>query len=289
MTRVARVVGIGGGHGLATTLRAARTYADEITAIVSVADDGGSSGRLRATTGLPAMGDLRRCLTTLAGPSDAWARSLERRFHGGPLDGHPLGNLVLTALAEELGDLSAAVAAVAAQLDLRATVLPTTDVAVTLVADTEAGHVVGQVAVQSTSGIKRVALEPEDPPPAAGVVAAIGGADQIVIGPGSLFTSVLAALAVPAVRRAVARSSAQRVYVCNLRTEPPETAGFDVAAHLAALRNHDVAIDVVLCDPRALPRGAVDAEVVELPLVRGSSAAHDPDLLGSALASLMRD
>jgi uncharacterized cofD-like protein len=119
------------------------------------------------------------------------------------------------------------------------------------------------------------------------VTAAIGGADQIVIGPGSLFTSVLAALAVPAVRAAVGRSSGQRVYVCNLRTQPPETDGYDVAAHVAALRDHEVAIDVVLCHPGALPTGSVDVEVVELPLVRGSAGVHDPELLGSALASVL--
>jgi len=282
-----KVVGIGGGHGLAITLRAAHRYADHVTAVVTVADDGGSSGRLRASTGLPAMGDLRHCLTALAAPADAWGRALERRFHGGDLDGHPLGNLVLTALAEELGDLSAAVAAVGAQLGLRATVLPATDVPVTLVADAEAGPVIGQVAVQASTGIKRVALEPSDPPPAAGVIAAIGGADQIVIGPGSLFTSVLAALAVPAVRGAVARSSGQRVYVCNLRTQPPETEGYDVAAHVAALREHDVEIDVVLCHPGALPLGVLDEEVIELPLVRGSAGVHDPELLGSALATVL--
>jgi uncharacterized cofD-like protein len=245
-----RVVGIGGGHGLAVTLRAAQQYADDVTAIVSVADDGGSSGRLRASTGLPAMGDLRVCLTALAAPDDSWARALEHRFHGGELDGHALGNLVLTALAEELGDLSAAVVAVASQLGLRATILLATDVAVTLVAESDAGPVVGQVAVHAANGIKRVALEPEDPPAGAGVVAAIEAADQIVIGPGSLYTSVL-----------------------------------------AALQEHDVPIDVVLCHPGAMPLGDVDASisgarVVELPVARGSSSVHDPELLGSALANI---
>jgi uncharacterized cofD-like protein len=280
------VVAVGGGHGLAVTLRAALRYADHVTAVVTVADDGGSSGRLRASTGLPAMGDLRRCLTALAGPDDSWGRALERRFHGGELDGHPLGNLVITALAEELGDLTAAVAALAVQLGLRATVLPATDMAVTLIAEADAGPIVGQVAVHASTGIKRVSLEPRDPPPAAGVVAAIGAADQILIGPGSLFTSVLAALAVPAVRQAVASSSSPRVYVCNLRTQPPETEGYDVAAHVAALRDHDVKVDVVLCHPGALPLGDVDATVVELPLARPASATHDPALLGAALATL---
>jgi uncharacterized cofD-like protein len=289
---VTNVVGIGGGHGLAVTMRAAQRYADHVTAVVSVADDGGSSGRLRASTGLPAMGDLRRCLTTLAEPDDSWARALERRFHGGELDGHPLGNLVLTALAEELGDLSAAVVAVASQLGLRATILPATDVAVTLVAEADAGPIVGQVAVHASTGIKRVALEPQDPPPGGGVVAAIEGADQILVGPGSLFTSVLAALAVPGVRDAVARSRGQRVYVCNLRAQPPETDGYDVAAHVAALREHDVEIDVVLCHPGALPLGNVGSEtfgtrVVEVPVALGSSAVHDPELLGTALATLI--
>jgi uncharacterized cofD-like protein len=234
------------------------------------------------------MGDLRVGLTALAAPDDSWGRALEHRFHGGELDGHALGNLVLTALADELGDLSAAVVAVASQLGLRATILPATDVAVTLVAESDAGPVIGQVAVHAANGIKRVALEPEDPPAGRSVVAAIDAADQIVIGPGSLYTSVLAALAVPDVRDAVARSRAQRVYVCNLRTQPPETDGYDVAAHVAALREHDVAIDVVLCHPGAMPLGDVDtsiagARVVELPVARGSSSVHDPELLGSAL------
>jgi uncharacterized cofD-like protein len=280
------VVGIGGGHGLAVTLRAAQRYADRVTAVVSVADDGGSSGKLRATTGLPAMGDVRRCLTTLAAPDDSWARALERRFHGGELDGHPLGNLVLTALAEELGGLSAAASAVAAQLGLRTAVLPATDVAVTLVAESDAGPVIGQVAVHASGGIKRVALEPQDPPPGAGVVDAIAAAGQILIGPGSLFTSVLAALAVPAVRDAVAASAARRVYVCNLRTQPPETEGYDVAKHIAALRDHDVDIDVVLCHPGALPLGDLDVDVVEAPVARGSSSVHDPELLAAALAAI---
>ena len=252
----ARVVGIGGGHGLAVTLLAATGYATELTAVVSVADDGGSSGRLREATGLPAMGDIRRCLSSLADPKSRLGEILEHRFEG-ELDGHAFGNLLIAALAERVG-FTLAIDEVTRLVAAPARIRPVTETPVVLVADTDAGPVRGQVAVQRCSDIKRVALEPADALPAPDVVEAIAGADQIVLGPGSLYTSVLAALALPAIREAVAGSAAQVVYVCNLRPQVPETSGYDVGAHVDALNHHGVEPDVVICHPDALPSGRVD-------------------------------
>jgi uncharacterized cofD-like protein len=281
----ARVVGIGGGHGLAVTLRAAQQYASELTAVVSVADDGGSSGRLREATGLPAMGDIRHCLSALADPTSRLGEILEHRFTG-ELDGHAFGNLLIAALADRLG-FTPAIDELSRLVGARARLRPVTETPVVLVADTDAGLVHGQVAVQRCGDIKRVALEPADAGPAPDVVDAMVASDQIVLGPGSLYTSVLAALALPAIREAVAASSAQVVYVCNLRPQVPETEGYDVAAHLDALEDHGVEPDVVLCHPGALPVEGVRVEVVSAGVARPHGLAHDPDLLAVALSALL--
>jgi uncharacterized cofD-like protein len=260
-----RVVAIGGGHGLSITLRAAATYADSLTAVVTVADDGGSSGRLREATGLPAMGDIRRCLSALA-ERPVLGEMFEHRFTE-ELNGHALGNLVITALAQRIG-FRAAIDELGRMLSVPARVLPATEEAVELVAVTGDGIVHGQVAIQQSTGIKRVSLEPSDPEADGDAVAAIEHADQIIVGPGSLFTSVLAALAVPGIRDAVAASTAPVVYVCNLRPQLPETGGFTTTAYLEALRDHGVVPDVVIADPA---------------LARADRRAHDPALLAQAL------
>jgi uncharacterized cofD-like protein len=280
-----RVVGVGGGHGLAVTLLAATSYATELTAVVTVADDGGSSGRLREATGLPAMGDIRRCLSSLADAKSRLGEILEHRFEG-ELDGHAFGNLLIAALAERVG-FTPAIDEVTRLVAAPARIRPVTETPVVLVADTDAGPVRGQVAVQRCSDIKRVALEPADALPAPDVVEAIAGADQIVLGPGSLYTSVLAALALPAIREAVAGSAAQVVYVSNLRPQVPETSGYDVGAHVDALNHHGVEPDVVICHPDALPSGHVDAEVVNTPVARPNGLAHDPVLLGETLWAVL--
>jgi len=260
-----KVVAIGGGHGLAVTLRAASTYAESLTAVVTVADDGGSSGRLRDVTGLPAMGDIRRCLSALADPP-VLGEMFEHRFTD-ELNGHALGNLVIVALAQRLG-FRAAIDELCRLLAVSARILPTTEELVTLVAVTGDGIVQGQVAVQHATGIKRVSLDPPDPKPDEDAVAAIGAADQIILGPGSLYTSVLAALAVPGIRDAVSRSTAPVVYVCNLRPQVPETDGFAPSAHVDALHDHGVEPDVVIADAG---------------LARPDGRAHDPALLARAL------
>ena len=265
-----RVVAIGGGHGLSVTLRAAATYATSLTAVVTVADDGGSSGRLREMTGLPAMGDIRRCLSALADPPEL-GEMFEHRFSD-ELHGHALGNLVIAALAQRVG-FRAAIDELGRLLAVPARVLPATEEPVALVATTDHGVVRGQVAIQQSSGIKRVTLEPADPKADVDAVAAIEIADQIVIGPGSLFTSVLAALAVPAIRDAVSGSAAPLVYVCNLRPQIPETDGFVPEAHVQALHDHGVDPDVVIADPG---------------LARADGRAHDPALLAQALLGSRR-
>jgi uncharacterized cofD-like protein len=284
------VVAIGGGHGLSQTLRAARRYAGQITAIVSVADDGGSSGRLRADLGIPAPGDIRRCLgALLPDPATPLAAALEHRFEAGALAGHAFGNLLIAALAAATGGFPEAVAETGRLLGALGLVLPATIGPVDLKASGDFGEVDGQVQIMATSGVRHLSLVPPDPEPAGGAVGALQRADQVVIGPGSLFTSVLAACCVPALRDAIASTKAQRVYVANLREQPPETAGYDVAKHVAALARHGVVIDVVLADSTALPMGAVcGVERVVLADVAGEGRiAHDAARLARELAALL--
>lgn len=288
------VVAIGGGHGLAVTLRAARRYAGTLAGIVSVADDGGSSGRLRNELGIIPPGDLRKCLVALADDTSDPARTLatafEYRFDADDPSGHALGNLVIAALAASTGDLLRALDDAAALLGCVGRVIPAAIEPVVLVAECGTGEVRGQTAVQRTTGILRVSLDPCDvgAPPEA--VAAIAHADQVLIGPGSLYTSVLAALAVPELTKALSNCAAQRVYVANLRPQSSETAGYDVAAHLAALRNHGVEIDVVVADTSVMAPGALDGSgvrVVTAPLAKANGLAHDPGRLADVLVDLV--
>jgi uncharacterized cofD-like protein len=289
------VVAVGGGHGLAATIRAARRYASLTTAVVATADDGGSTGRLRSAIDMPAPGDVRRCVEAMAGddgrPLNA---ALEHRFTGSDVEGHALGNLLLVALHAVTGDFVAAVDELSrlASVDPgTGRVLPATADPVVLRAEVDGGReVTGQVAITRTVGIDRVVVRPPDAtvPPAA--VEALLDADQVVLGPGSLFTSVLAAAVVDGVRDALKRSPGRMVYVCNVRAELAETRGYDVADHVAALRRHGIEPDVVLAQRGALPLGEAEAagvEVVEADLVRPNGLAHDPARLAAALAELV--
>jgi uncharacterized cofD-like protein len=282
-----RVVALGGGHGLAATLRAARQYGADVTAIVSVADDGGSSGRLREIFGVPPPGDLRKCLVALSSPS-VWSTAFEHRFDAGELEGHALGNLVIAGLAASTGDFLFAVEEAGRLVEASGTVLPATTVPVVLKADAAGGAVQGQVAVGQAERIMRVSLVPVDPVPPPAALTAVARADQIILGPGSLYTSVLAAVAVPALREALAAARGRKVYVCNLRPQVPETEGYDVAAHVTALEGHGVEIDVVLCDTSGLPLGAPSRPWVEARLARPNGLAHDSDKLAAALVDLVR-
>ena len=270
---MSRVVAIGGGHGLAVTLRAVSTYADDVVGIVTVADDGGSTGRLRVLTGLPAMGDIRRCLSSLADPAVPLGGLFEHRFDpdADGVEGHALGNLLIAAAAQRSGDFVGAIRYFAALLGVRGAVLPATAESVVLVGDGPGGEVRGQARIKDAGGVARVRLDPDAPEPVPGAVEAIAAADQVVLGPGSLFTSVLAALAVPAIAEAVAVTPATVVYVANL-CEEAETKGLDLDGHLAALATVAVTpAHVVAPHPE---------------LARPSGRTHDVDALAEALVRL---
>jgi uncharacterized cofD-like protein len=282
-----RVVALGGGHGLAASLRAVRQYASEVTAIVSVADDGGSSGRLREAFGIPAPGDVRRCLVALGDAESLWGKAFEYRFQTGELEGHAFGNLVITGLAASTGDFTTALSEAGRLVKAVGRVLPATAGPVVLKADVAGEEVVGQVRVQGAHGPKsRVSLVPADAEPPADAMAAILAADQVILGPGSLYTSVLAVTAVPALRAALASRRAGRIYVCNLRPQVPETSGFDVAAHVRALRDQGVDVDMVIHDPLWMPTGILDTPVIEAAVGRPDGLAHDPGRLAAVLRQL---
>jgi uncharacterized cofD-like protein len=287
-----QVVAVGGGHGLAASIRAVRRYAGRTTAIVSTADDGGSTGRLRNAIDMPAPGDVRRCVEAMAGDAGRpLTAALDYRFSGSDVEGHALGNLLLAGLQAVTGDFVSAVDELSRLVGLDpavGSVVPATVGPVVLCAGLAGREwVTGQVAISQTAGIERLVVRPADAVTPAGAVEALAHADQVVLGPGSLYTSVLAAALAGGVRESLAGSPGRRVYVCNLRAEAGETRGYDVAAHVAALRRHGVVPDVVLAQRGGLQWGDVGVPVVEAEIARRDGLAHDPFLLGAALADLV--
>lgn len=288
------VVAIGGGHGLAMLLKAVRTYAGRTTAIVSTGDDGGSSGRLRQHLGMPAPGDLRRCLTS-ASPNEALAAALEHRFDAGELAGHAVGNLVLAGLVDAGHDLATAATHLAGWLGLDPDViqvLPVTEVPVDLVAETPDGEVRGQVEIEHAGKLVHLGVDPADPPVPAAALEALAAADQVVLGPGSFYTSVLAPAVVPKVCEAFRERKGRLVYVANLRADETGVDGVDLAGHLAVLSTHGILPDVAVAQEGAMPIGDVEVcrpgiEVVVADIDRPHRLAHDSDLLGAVLRTLV--
>lgn len=253
----AAVVAIGGGHGLARALEALRLLAVEPTAVVTAADDGGSSGRLRRDLGIIAPGDLRMALLTLA-RNRTLAAALEHRFTRGHLEGHALGNLLLVALAEQSGgDFVAALNTACALLDCAGRVLPSTTDVVHLNAQVAGQQIDGQAQVAAALGpIDRVWLDPGNPSVTPDAVAAVAASDLVLLGPGSLFTSVIANLLVPGLGEALAETTARIVYVANILTQPGETTGLGAQEHVDALLAHvpELTLDAVVL--HAGPPGA---------------------------------
>jgi uncharacterized cofD-like protein len=246
-----KVVAIGGGTGLSTLLRGLKAHTPHITAIVTVADDGGSSGRLRRELGVLPPGDFRNCIAALADDEALITQLFQYRFgQGNGLDGHSFGNLFITALAAVSGSFERAIVEAGRVLAVRGRILPSTLEDVTLVADlrkttdlddTEDGltRVQGESAIpKAGQPIERVFLRPDRVRAYPEAVRAILDADLIVAGPGSLFTSVLPNLLVADIRRAVAASTALRLYVCNVAMQPGETDGFDLGQHMSSLQSH---------------------------------------------------
>lgn len=282
-----RVTAVGGGHGLARTLEAVLHLGIEPTAVVTVADDGGSSGRLRQAHGILALGDMRMALQTLArhqtqdGKGQELAALFGHRFEEGDIAGHALGNLVLLALIQNNGgDVAAAVHLAAAMLGCRGRVVPCTVDEVTLVAQVDQDKVQGQVAIQNTSGRHRsVWLEPRTPRACADAVQAIVDADVVLMGPGSLYTSIIPNLLVPGIEAAIGTSHAPLVYVANLTCQPGETSGMSLHDHVDALlayipSNRTIAV-IAHDGPEVTGSGQSLQPVVDLP---GVSRVHRADL-----------
>ncbi len=234
-----RIVAFGGGTGLSTMLRGLKEHSSNITAIVTMADDGGSTGKLREHGMLP-PGDLRNCIAALAEAEPLMTDLFQHRFEGlGELKGHSLGNLFMAAMFEKTGDFDLAVREVSKVLAIRGKVLPSTLDDIRLGAELQNGQeVLGQVNVNKSSGIARVFLVPDDPKAMPGAVKAIEEAEVILIGPGSLYTSIIPNLLVPEIAQAIKRSHAPKIYVCNVMTQPEETCGYNAADHVRAIIRH---------------------------------------------------
>lgn len=246
-----KIVAIGGGTGLSTLLRGLKQYSSNITAIVTVADDGGSSGRLRREMGILPPGDIRNCIAALADEEKLLTELFQYRFHAGDgLSGHSFGNLFISAMTEITGDLEQAIDASAKVLAIRGKVLPATLTDVSLWAKLADGRIIeGESKITEAMGqIRQIGCHPADPVALPAALAAIKEADYIIIGPGSLYTSIIPNLLVPAIRRALAQVTVPRVYVCNIMTQPGETDNYSVADHLRAIEGvcEERIVDAVL-------------------------------------------
>ncbi|MBE9099424.1 gluconeogenesis factor YvcK family protein [Vacuolonema iberomarrocanum] len=238
LNRGPRIVAIGGGTGLSTLLRGLKQYSTNITAIVTVADDGGSSGRLRREIGVLPPGDIRNCLAALANEEKLLTELFQYRFQAGNgLSGHSFGNLFLTVMTEVTGDLERAIAAISKVLAVQGQVLPSTLSDIQLWAELEDGRLIkGESNITEANGkIVNIGCTPSHPPALPRVLEAIEKADLIIIGPGSLYTSIIPNLLVPEIVEAIARSKVPSVYVCNIMTQPGETQGYTVSDHIRAI------------------------------------------------------
>jgi uncharacterized cofD-like protein len=307
-----KVAALGGGHGLFASLTALRRVTRQLTAIVTVADDGGSSGKLRREFGVLPPGDLRMALAALCG-DDAWgtiwSRVVQHRFSGsGELGGHAVGNVLIVALWELLGDNVQGLDWVGRLLGAHGRVLPMASVPLDLAADVEGADpehpeevtvVRGQAACASTAGrVRAIRLHPPDPPVSPEAVAAIRDAEWVVLGPGSWFTSVLPHLLVPELAEAIVTTAARRVVTLNLAPQQGETEGFSPRMHLEVLAEHAprLRVDVVLADRRAAgglvaelekAAGLLGGRLVLADLaMRDGSPRHDPQLLAGAFAEI---
>lgn len=316
-----RVVALGGGTGLPALLESIKParngapYPSEVSAIVTVTDDGGSSGRLRRDMGTLPPGDIRRCLVALSDAPDTLRDLFQYRFETGELEGHSLGNLLIAALADISGDFASAVHKLHDILNIRGKIYPSTLDSVTLAASMEDGtEIRGEGAItRAHRAVRKVRLDPGDCRALPEACEALQRADLILLGPGSLFTSIIPNLLVRDLASAVRSSRARKVYVCNLVTQPGETDGYGVSRHLAAVLDHagEGVVDTVLCNATPLPQALMEAyrdegaapvviddlEVARLGLclvredllLEGApQARHDPAKLRMALLDLLR-
>jgi uncharacterized cofD-like protein len=312
LARGPRIVAIGGGTGLSTLLRGLKGYSANITAIVAVADDGGSSGRLRQQLGIVPPGDIRNCIAALADAEPLMTQLMQYRFPpGSGLDDHAFGNLFIAAMTAVTGDFEEAVRESNRVLAVRGQVLPATGVPLNLMATLASGRTLrGQVAIShAEEPIVHVSIEPADVRASPEALERILEADLIVLGPGSLFSSVLPNLLISDIRDAVAAANGMRVYVCNVATQPGETGSFSAARHLETLIDHvgEGLIDYVLVNDNQdarRPEGwvaqpvqidvrrleAFPVTIVEEDLIDVANAhRHDPAKLAAALMRIQQE
>ncbi|HBO54655.1 uridine diphosphate-N-acetylglucosamine-binding protein YvcK [Janibacter terrae] len=310
--RSAKVVALGGGHGLAASLSALRLVCEQVTAIVTVADNGGSSGRLRTDFDVLPPGDLRMALTALCDDSEwgqTWSDVLQHRFTGeGDLAGHALGNLLIVALWQLHEDPVTGLDLVGRLLSSRGRVLPMAAVPLDLVArvsgldpaaPTATKEVRGQVEIARTRGlVESISLVPDNPPARPESVEAVDAADHIVLGPGSWYTSVLTHLLVPDLRDALTRTTATKILTLNLEMHTAETRGFSATQHIRTLHAMapDLRFDVVLADPWTIEDrsrlewacGMLGAELVAMPLAQQDRPGqHDALRLAAAYRDIL--
>jgi uncharacterized cofD-like protein len=310
LARGPRIVAIGGGTGLSTLLRGLKQWSSNITAVVTVADDGGSSGKLREELGIAPVGDIRNCIAALADAEPAMASLLQYRFPLGPgqgVSGHAFGNLLIAAMVDVAGDFEEGVRMANRVLAVRGQVVPVAPRPLTLSAELADGAVLcGQSRIMRARGIRRVWIDPAAVEASPEALEAIRVADLIVMGPGSLYTSLLPSLLVPGIRGEVESARGLRVFVCNVATQPGETEGYTLSEHVAALHAHDagVLIDVILANddfearvPAGYPAAPVRIDMpgsdgrprlVHAPVVDPANAhRHDPIRLAAALQRLL--
>lgn len=314
------IVAIGGGTGLSTMLRGLKKYTKNLTAIVTVSDDGGGSGMLRRDIGMLPPGDIRHCMESLANTEPVMQQLLTYRFESGTLRGQCFGNLLLAALNGVTGSFDEAVRSMGQVLAISGTVIPVTTTDVRLTATFENGaYVVGESNIfgfkkQQDCRIDHVELLPAHPKALPDALDAIAAADLILLGPGSLYTSIIPNLLVDGVAEAIAASDAQKIYVCNIMTQDGETEGYTAADHLEALQRHgrEGIVDLCLANNAPIPHELAaryseeDAELLridreriaelgialaEYPLLsaQGGYARHDPALLAQAVMELYRE
>ena len=309
-----RIAVIGGGHGLSTLLRGLKAYTSRLTAIVTVADDGGSSGRLRDSKGILPPGDMRNCLAALSNDEDLITQLFQYRFAqaGDELGGHSFGNLLITALTEITGSFEEAIEESGRVLSINGKVLPSTLHNVRLEADLSVPVVKREVRIRGESriatvpgSVRRIWLQPNNPPAYPAAVQTLLNADLIVLGPGSLYTSLLPNLLVPDIASAIKSSTALKIFVCNIVTQPGETDGFTCGDHIRAIEAHvgknffDMVISNQDCQGE-LPENiswvkSEDGLEDQYPLYKGSLAneekpgQHDAEKLAKILINLLQE
>ncbi|WP_147804341.1 gluconeogenesis factor YvcK family protein [Alkalicoccus halolimnae] len=254
----ANVCVIGGGTGLSVLLRGLKTYPVDISAIVTVADDGGSSGRLREELNIPPPGDVRNVLVALSEVEPLVEELFQHRFENGSgLTGHSLGNLLLAGMSSITGDFAQGVQEISRVLNVKGKVIPASNEHITLVAEYMDGTTMrGESKIPGVGKpIRRISLDPEYPRPMAEAIYAIEQADLIVLGPGSLYTSIIPNLLVPGMKEALLRSDVTKVYICNVMTQPGETDNYSVSEHIQAIDEHVGAkvVDAVLLNMQSIP------------------------------------